>query len=104
MKFHLTSAVAGAALLAGIGAAAAQTVVITPENETVIREYITTQEVEPITPPADVEITVGATLPETVEVHALEVPEIETRYSYVVVDGRTVLVEPETRKIVHIIE
>ncbi|MCV0396536.1 MAG: DUF1236 domain-containing protein [Rhizobiaceae bacterium] len=104
MKRKLLGTMTAVAMIVGVGAAAAQTVVITPENETVIREYVTTQEVEPIAPPPDVEITVGATLPDTIEVRALEVPELETRYDYVVVDNRTVLVEPQSREIVHIIE
>ncbi len=90
----LGTALAGSAL-------AQTTVVIKPEQETLIRDYVVTQKVAPaeIT---GVEIAVGATLPETVELHALEVPDVT--YRYVVVDGKTVLVEPETRKIVHVIE
>jgi hypothetical protein len=102
MKIHLTSAVAGLLLLGGAGFAVAQAVVIAPEQETVIREYVTTQKVDPVELPADVEVTVGATLPETVELHTLDVPDVN--YQYVVVDGRTVLVEPDTRKIVHVME
>src|SRR5688500_13135719 len=104
MHIRHSSIAAGLLLLASAGATAAQTVVIAPEQETVIREYITTHQVAPVELPADVEVTVGATLPETVEVHVLEVPDLETQYSYVVVDGRTILVEPDTRKVVHIIE
>ncbi|MFH1795431.1 MAG: DUF1236 domain-containing protein [Pseudomonadota bacterium] len=83
------------------GSALAQTVVIQPEQEVLIRDYVVAQKVAPaeIT---GVEIAVGATLPETVELHTLEVPDVT--YRYVVVDGKTVLVEPETRKIVHVIE
>lgn len=102
MKIHLTSAVAGLLLLGGASFAVAQAVVIAPEQETVIREYVTTQKVDPVELPADVEVTVGATLPETVELHTLDVPDVN--YQYVVVDGRTVLVEPDTRKIVHVME
>ena len=48
-----------------------------------------------------VELNIGSTLPETVEVHRFEeVPDVN--YEYVVVDNRTVLVEPGTRKIVKI--
>lgn len=46
-----------------------------------------------------VELNIGSTLPETVELH--EVPD--TEYRYVVVDNRTVVVDPGTRKIVKII-
>ncbi|TIQ69999.1 MAG: DUF1236 domain-containing protein [Mesorhizobium sp.] len=87
-------------LLAGIGAAAAQdVVVIEPEQETVIREYVKKQPLASVKIPG-VELNIGSTLPDTVELH--EVPE--TKYSYVVVDNRTVVVDPGTRKIIKIIE
>ena len=95
---------AGLFFLASASVAAAQTVVIAPEQETVIREYVTTHQVEPIEVPSDVTVEVGATLPETIELHTLDAPDLEVQYRYVVVDGQTVLVEPETREIVHIIE
>jgi hypothetical protein len=98
------NALTGTLLLAGTAIASAQDVVVTPEEQTVIHEYVTKQHVEPITPPSDVEIAVGSTLPDSVEVHSLDVPEVKHKYSYVVVGKRTVLVEPETRKIVQIIE
>lgn len=103
MNIRTTALAAGLFAIAS-GAAYAQTVVIQPEQETVIREYVTTQKVEPVELPADVTIEVGATLPEMVELHAIEAPDVEVEYRYVVVDDRTVLVEPETRKIVHIIQ
>jgi hypothetical protein len=102
MRIDLTSAVAGLLLLGGAGLAAAQAVVIAPEQETVIREYVTKQQVAPAEVPADVQITVGSTLPDTVELHTLDVPDV--KYSYVVVGNQTVLVEPDTRKIVHVMQ
>jgi hypothetical protein len=98
MKTRALSAIALATLMAS--GALAQTVVIAPEQEKVIKEYVTTHSVAPATV-TGVEIEVGTTLPDTVELHKLDVPDV--KYSYVMVDGRTVLVEPETRKIVHII-
>lgn len=95
---------AGLVFLAGASMAAAQEVVIQPEQETVIREYVTTQQVAPSEVPADVTIEIGTTLPEIVELHPLDVPELDVEYRYVVVEDRTVLVEPETREIVYIIE
>jgi hypothetical protein len=87
-----------------MGIAAAQTVVITPEQETVVRDYVVAQRVEPVTLPADIVVTEGTVLPETVEVRVLEVPEIEVQYAYLVVDRRIVLVDPVTRRIVRIID
>jgi hypothetical protein len=91
-------------LLAGAGIAAADTVVVTPEEQTAIHEYVATQKITPVEPPAGVQISVGATLPDTVEVHSLDVPKVKTKYDYVVVGKQTVLVEPGTRKIVQVID
>ncbi|MEI9406684.1 DUF1236 domain-containing protein [Mesorhizobium argentiipisi] len=99
MKMHLTSAAAGFLLLAGIGAAAAQDVVIAPEQETVIKEYVHKQPLASVKIPG-VELNIGSTVPETVELH--EVPNV--KYRYVVIDNRTVIVDPGTRKIVKVID
>ncbi|MCP9233286.1 DUF1236 domain-containing protein [Mesorhizobium sp. LMG 17147] len=99
MKMHLSTAVAGFLLLAGVGAVAAQDVVIEPEQETVIKEYVKKQPLASVKIPG-VELNIGSTLPDTVELH--EVPNV--KYRYVVVDNRTVVVDPGTRKIVKIIE
>ncbi len=104
MKHRLTAVLAAFTLGAGITAAAAQSYVIEPEQEVIIREYITTQPVERIDPGIDFDFTVGSIVPDTVEVYELQAPQIDTRYEYVIVEERTVLVEPETRRIIHIIE
>ena len=89
----------------GTTAAIAQTVVIQPEQETIIREYITTTPPPaPIDPGIDFDITVGSIVPETVEVYDLGAPDLQEDYDYVVIDNRTVVVEPDTRRIIHIIE
>lgn len=99
MKMHLTTAAAGLLLLAGIGAAAAQDVIIQPEQETVIREYVHKQPLASVKVPG-IELNIGTALPDTVELH--EVPDVQ--YRYVVIDNRTVIVDPGTRKIVKVIE
>ena len=101
MKLHLSSALAGILLTAGVGIAAAQDVIIAPEQETVIREYVQKKPIASVNLPG-VELNIGSVIPDTVELHAVEVPDVS--YQYVVVDGRTVLVDPGTRKIVHIIQ
>ncbi|MER8956889.1 DUF1236 domain-containing protein [Mesorhizobium sp. M0833] len=84
-------------LLAGIGAAAAQDVIIEPQQETVIKEYVKKQPLASVKIPG-VELNIGSPLPDTVELH--EVPNV--KYRYVVVDNRTVLVDPSTRKIIKV--
>ncbi|TPK75332.1 DUF1236 domain-containing protein [Mesorhizobium sp. B2-3-3] len=98
MRMHLAAA-AAALLLAGIGAAAAEDVVIQPEQETVIKEYVKKQPLASVKVPG-VELNVGTALPDTVELH--EVPNV--KYRYTVIDNRTVVVDPSTRKVVKIIQ
>jgi Protein of unknown function (DUF1236) len=105
MRIRALSALTGLLLTAGVGVGLAQTtVVVSPEEETAIREYVVTQKVEPMEAPAGVEIKVGAALPDTVQLKTLEEPKVKTKYEYVVIGKQTVLVEPGTRKVVHIIE
>lgn len=99
MKLHV--AATGLALLAGVSFASAQAVIIEPEQEVVIKEYVQKKPLASIDLPG-VELNIGSTVPEEVELHAVEVPDVQ--YQYVVVDNRTVLVEPGTRRIVRIIE
>lgn len=98
MKLKLSSIVAGL-LLATTAGFAAETVVISPEQETTVREYVKKQPLASIKLPG-VELNIGSTLPETVELH--RIPDVQ--YEYVVVEGHTVLVEPETRRIVRVLD
>ncbi|MDO5611610.1 MAG: DUF1236 domain-containing protein [Paracoccus sp. (in: a-proteobacteria)] len=84
-------AVAGAAL----GGATGATVPQEPAPE--IHTYITEHPVDPVM--LDGELVVGAGLPETVTLY--EVPGYED-YRYVTVNGQTVLVGPQDRRIVYI--
>ncbi|RVD68588.1 MAG: DUF1236 domain-containing protein [Mesorhizobium sp.] len=99
MKIYLAAAAAGFLLLAGIGAASADTLIIQPEQETVIREYVKKKPLASVALPG-VELNIGTTLPDTVELY--EVPDVQ--YRYVVIDNRTVLVDPGTRKIIKVYE
>ncbi len=100
MKLRTGIALAGLLLFAGAGSVMADTVVIKPEQETAIRTYVKKQPLASVKVPG-VSIAVGTTLPDTVELHAIDVPDV--KYRYVVVDGQTVLVEPDTRKIVRVL-
>ena len=97
MKLHV--AATGLILLAGVSLASAQAVIIEPEQEVVIKEYVQKKPLASIDLPG-VELNIGSTVPREVELHAVEVPDVD--YEYVVVDNRTVLVEPGTRRIVKV--
>jgi hypothetical protein len=97
MKLHV--AATAFTLLAGVSFASAQAVIIEPESEVVIKEYVKKKPLASIDLPG-VELNIGSTIPREVELHAVEVPDVD--YEYVVVDNRTVLVEPGTRRIVKV--
>ncbi|MBM2711755.1 DUF1236 domain-containing protein [Mesorhizobium caraganae] len=102
MKNYLIAAAAGFVLVAGVGAAVAEDViVIAPEQQTVIREYVHKQKLASVSL-LGVELNVGSPLPDTVELHTIDVPDV--KYKYVVVQNRTVLVDPDTRRIVQVID
>ncbi len=101
MSFRST--IAATLLLAGTAVAAAQTVVVTPEQETVVREYVTTNPVV-VERPSNFELVVGAIVPDILKPGELADNTLDQKYQYVVMDGRTVLIEPQTRKVVHIID
>lgn len=100
MKAHVKTILAGLALVAGMQVASAQNIVIAPEQEVVIREYVRTKPIASIDL-LGVELNIGSTVPDTVELHAIEAPDVA--YSYTVVGGQTYVVEPGTRKIVKVL-
>lgn len=101
MKIHLTSAAAALLLLAGAGIAAADTVVLQPQQETVIREYVKKKPLASIDLPG-VELNIGTPIPDTVELHTIEAPDVH--YDYTVVGGRTYVVDPNTREVIQILD
>ena len=118
---HFRHAVIAAALLAGAGAANAQTTVITREpveTRTVVTEEplrltpvqrrtiyrtIVRERVQPAQP--TIEYRVGMRVPQTARIYsvpepvAVEVPEVR-RYKYMMVNNRVVLVDPATSEVV----
>lgn len=101
MKTYVPALAASILLLAGADIAATQDVVIAPEQQTVIREYVKSKPIASVDLPG-IELNIGSTLPDTVELHTIEAPDVA--YSYTVVGGRTYVVEPGTRKVVYVVE
>jgi hypothetical protein len=99
MKTTLIPAVAGLALMAGIGVAAADEVIVTPEQQTVVKEYVHKHPIASVNV-LGLELGVGSTVPDTVELR--EVPDV--KYRYAVVNDHTVLIDPGTRRVVQVIQ
>lgn len=76
----------------------------TDEYGTIIRQESVTKKFEPVMDPK-INVTVGAALPQTITVHPLpgnirvEQPD---RYAYVIVNDDPVIVEKDTRRVVHV--
>jgi hypothetical protein len=92
------------------GSAVAQTVGVgidfTPDQERTVYSTITRERVR-TAPPAGFSVSVGATVPQEVELY--EVPSAveyapAREYRYTTYQDRVYLVEPKTRKVVRIIE
>jgi len=99
MKHYLTSVAAAVVLMGGIGVALAENVVVLqPQQETVVREYIKKEPLASVNL-LGVELKLGSSLPDTVELR--EVPDV--KYRVAVINDQTVLVDPETRQIVEVL-
>ncbi|MBZ9857525.1 DUF1236 domain-containing protein [Mesorhizobium sp. CA13] len=99
MRIHVTGATAALLLVAGIGVAAAQDVVVVqPEQETVVREYVKKQPLASVNL-LGVELKLGSSVPDKVELR--EVPNV--KYRVAVINDQTVLVDPDTHQIVDVL-
>jgi hypothetical protein len=104
----LKTVIAAAALTMMSGAALAQTTVITQDpmttNSTVVlpgevRTYVMEQPIESV--PYEGDVLVGRVLPEAVEVRPVDG---YADYGYTIVNERRVIVNPETRTVIQVLE
>ena len=122
MKRLLMAGLAAAALAACGSAALAQdespppagmttettttTWTVKPEERTVIHDYVVKEKIRPA--PVREEVTIGAPVPTGVELNPVpeeiytSVPETR-RYEYFDWDGRMVFVDPDSRKVIQIV-
>jgi Protein of unknown function (DUF1236) len=92
------------ALSQTVGVGPAETIVIEPEQRTVIREYVVKERVAPVT--VKERISVGAPLPADVELRTVPStwgPKL-SKYRYIYSGDHVYLVEPSNRTVVQIIE
>lgn len=99
-------ATAAALLTASSAAFAQSTVIVTdpaPTGSIVLPGEVRTYVMEQQTPSVvyDGDVVVGTTLPDTVEVHT--VPNMDG-YAYTVVNDRRVIVEPQTHRVIQVLE
>jgi len=86
------------------GVAFSQDVIFAPDDEVVVREYVVKQPRTEVVIPDGYEVEIGEALPDTITVTPLDAPGFEKKFEYVVIDGRTVLIDPDTRRVVKVLE
>jgi hypothetical protein len=111
MKRTLIAAAAGIAIFASgqafaqtVGVGPADTVIIAPEQRTVVKEYVVKEKVNPVM--LNERVIVGATLPADVELRTVPTtwgPKASS-YRYVYSNDNVLLVEPSSRKVIQIID
>lgn len=102
---------AAALLLAASGAPvlAQDAVVLSPDQQTTIVQDFSGVDVTPV-PSVDFDVDVGAAVPSSVELHPVPDSIVKvvpgySKYEYFrIADGRTVIVEPTTKKIVTVLK
>ena len=95
------SLVAGAALAQGV-TETTTTTTISPADETEMHSYIVNEHLPPVEPPSGFVVTNGAVVPPSVNVYHFP-PEHHWNYEYATFGDQTVLIDPATHRIVHII-
>jgi len=95
---------AGATLIFAPSAATAQDVIFAPEDEVIVREYVVKQPRREVVIPDGYDFVIGAEVPDTIVVSPLDAPGLQREYEYVYIEDRMVLVDPQTRRIVHVME
>jgi uncharacterized protein DUF1236 len=78
------------------------TTTVSPAEETQMREYVIHEHHAPIPPPTGFEVTSGAVVPESVELYRFPA-ERHWNYEYTTFGDRTVLVDPESRKVITVL-
>jgi hypothetical protein len=78
------------------------TTTFTPEQSSAVSTYITEQNTVSVDPPEGFTVSVGAAVPDTVEVYELPA-DVGVTGSYTVIGDQQVVLGPD-RKIIHVIE
>ena len=99
-----TGGVGGTGGSGGASSTTTTTTTITPQQETAIKTYVTKEKTKSVSTPSGFTLATGATVPQTVELHSFGSDVGMTQYRYVVMNNRTVVVDPATRKVVKIVD
>ncbi len=94
----------GSGATGGSATSTTTTTTITPQQESTIKTYVTKEKTKSVAVPSGFTLSTGATVPQTVELHSFGSDVGMTQYRYVVMNNRTVIVDPSTRKVIKVID
>jgi len=107
MRVVLIAAAAAAVLGSSYAMAQDATLTIEPAHRTIIHQYVVKERIKPVR--IKESVAVGSVLPADVALQpvpaewATQIPEV-ANYQYVDWDGKVVFVEPQTRRVVQIVD
>jgi hypothetical protein len=100
------SAVAFAAILASVSVGFGQTgqIAITPEQRSKIKAHVLQEQRSSLAPPSGFAVAVGATLPAGITLYWMPPEAGVNRYRYTIVCNRAVVVDPDSRQVLEILD
>jgi hypothetical protein len=78
------------------------TTTIAPADETQMQEYVVHEHHAMVPAPSGFTVTTGAVVPQAVELYSFPA-ERHWNYEYATIGNQTVLVDPHTREVVHVL-
>jgi hypothetical protein len=78
------------------------TTTIAPADETQMQEYVVHEHRAMVPAPSGFTVTTGAVVPQAVELYSVPA-ERHWNYEYATIGNQTVLVDPHTREVVHVL-
>jgi hypothetical protein len=77
---------------------------ISPAQDNEIRTFVLKESRTSAAVPAMFKLSVGSTLPQSVELHAFDTDMSTARFRYTLIGGKIVVVDPGSRRVVRILE
>ncbi len=77
---------------------------ISPAQEAKIKEFVADEHRTSVAVPASFRLSVGAEVPQSVEIYEFNEDLGLSQHRYTIISGKTVIVDPGTRKVLRIME
>jgi hypothetical protein len=89
---------------AAISQSAQAPATVPPAQDSKIREFVTSENRTSVAVPASFRLSVGAEMPQSIELYEFDEGLGLGQHRYTIISGKTVIVDPGTRKIVRVLD